>query len=504
MTFVSLLFKEPYQLKTEEPQCFADLHLNRVVQTLAGSNRTLKQIFYTKPDKIETILFRQEILKDIENPEIADHLERFCRLMEETEIYLKNAENSSDKLEKNGWLLDAACTYCRALLNLNDLFNRGICHSEGMAHLGEFLSNYVSMEPFVSLHYESSNIKKLLNSIEYGIHIKENRIRVQKLGDEEDYSDEIERIFSKFTRYAAKKPDMEIYESKIISQLELNILKMVARLYPKEFLMLDEFAGKYTGFPDPLFLRLKSEIEFYLSYLKLIQPLTENGLDFCYPEPATDGEIYNYDSFDIALALQIPKSIVKNDFILHQKERILLITGPNQGGKTTFARAFGQMHYLFALGLKVPGKKAHLHLADRIYTHFEREEKTDSLKGKLEEELLRIKEILTSSSHDTLIIINEAFSSTSLQDGLFLARRIIETILKIGARAVFVTFMHELSSLDERIVSLVSMVDKDNPEKRTYRIVRMEATGASYALTLAEKHCLTYSCLKEKLKGYIK
>jgi DNA mismatch repair ATPase MutS len=103
-------------------------------------------------------------------------------------------------------------------------------------------------------------------------------------------------------------------------------------------------------------------------------------------------DIFSKSCFDLALAKNLineNKRIIRNDFYLKGKERIIIVTGPNQGGKTTFARTFGQLHYFGSLGCMVPGLDARLFMFDNIFTHFEKQENIKNLRGKLQDDLIR-------------------------------------------------------------------------------------------------------------------
>jgi DNA mismatch repair ATPase MutS len=215
-------------------------------------------------------------------------------------------------------------------------------------------------------------------------------------------------------------------------------------------------------------------------------------------------DIYSRGSFDIALAYNLTKDaqgIVTNDFELSGHERIIIVSGPNQGGKTTFARTFGQLHHFASLGCCVAGSEAKLYLPDQILTHFECEEHVDTLSGKLQDDLIRIHDILSRATGRSIIIINEILASTSLKDGVLIGKRLMDKIIDMDSICVCVTFLVELATYKDRSVSMVSKVVPDDPSLRTFKIVRQPADGLAYATFIASKYGLTYENIKERIQA---
>ena len=159
----------------------------------------------------------------------------------------------------------------------------------------------------------------------------------------------------------------------------------------------------------------------------------------------------------------------------------------------------GQLHYLASLGLTVPGTEAQLPLADRVFTHFEREERLETLRGRFDAELVRIREILTQATGDSVLILNESFGSTTLEDALLVGADVIRQIVALESLCVFVTFVDELAAFGESTVSMVGMVADDDPAIRTYEVMRRPADGLAYAEAIAEKYGLTYRSLRRRV-----
>ena len=176
-----------------------------------------------------------------------------------------------------------------------------------------------------------------------------------------------------------------------------------------------------------------------------------------------------------------------------------MVTGPNQGGKTTFARTIGQCAYLASLGCPVPARHARLTLPDQICTHFERQEDLSTLHGKLDDELVRIHGILSRATDASIIVMNESFSSTTVNDALLIGTKVLERIIELRCVAVYVSFLDELSALDPVCVSMVGEVADDDPTQRTFKFTRRPADGLAYAAALADKYGLNYDVLGRRI-----
>ncbi|MGC8494396.1 MAG: MutS-related protein [Syntrophobacteraceae bacterium] len=490
----------------DEPRFFADLNLGRVIEAVTAGREeyNLKPFFYTLLKDINSIAYRHEVFHDLENKNIFEQIKLFSDKMRTMRGFIRFADKLYYKYQKQRYFLDAVEIYCDAVVSLSQDLSHSHLKSRGLSAFKEYMTDYVNSEDFTTLLSETKKLKAEIASVKYCMHIEGGCVRVRKYDYEIDYSSEVEKTFDKFRQEAVKDYRTNFHELPDMNHVEAGVLDLVAKWYPDVFSTLEEYCARNSGFPDETMTRFDREIQFYLACLEHVRLLENKGLRFCYPQIHSESrEVFVHEGFDLALANKLIADgapVICNDFYLKGRERVFVVSGPNQGGKTTFARMFGQLHYLGALGCPVPGRKAALYLFDWIFTHFEKEEDIRNLRSKLEDDLVRIHAILEKATTRSIVIMNEIFTSTALSDATFLSKVIMDRIIALDALCVWVTFIDELASFSEKTVSMVSTVVRENPALRTFRVARRRADGLAYAMSIAEKHRVTYGCLVDRIK----
>ncbi len=510
MTFESVLFPPGRRRKEETPEApafFRDLNLDQVIEAITAGREwqeyNLKPFFYLCPNEVDTITYRQEIMRDIEKNSLKEPIQSFAQQMRVVRNHLAQVEKLLYwRYQRERWFLDAVQAYCSGVRRLLQDLDGADLQSRGLVAFHEFLQSYVESEHFTSLLHETEQLLVTLSEVRYSLVIKGLRIDVRRYEGEPDYSVEIENTFAKFQQGAVKEYQAKFSDAPQNDHIQEAVLQRLARLFPEAFSALDRYYAKNTGFLNETIVAFDREIQFYIAYLNFIAPLKQAGLKFCYPLISPQSkEVYAYATFDLALASKLVaagRPIISNDFYLKDSERVFVVTGANQGDKTTFARTFGQLHYLASIGCPVPGREAQLFLFDKLFTHFERQEDIRDLRGHLEDDLIRIHSILEQATPNSIIILNETFSSATLKDAIWLGKQVMNRIIELDALCIFVTFIDEFASMHPKVVSMVATVLPEDPSVRTFVLERRPADGLAYDISIARKYGLTYERLKER------
>lgn len=489
----------------DAPDCLVDLHLDDIISSVVvgDTDGDLRALFYLWARDVDEVTYRHEVFRDLFADRNHAAIEEFVDNMREVTRQRQRAAKLWHPLQRHGWSLYAMEIYCRALAQLRDTLSAAELASRGMRDFRDHLDDHLGGPEFIALDGETDSVRDELAQIRYSVHIKGLHVEVDNYHGEPDYSDQLAQLFERFRHEGGRDYRVALPDYPDMNHVEEQILDRVAALHPKAFERLAQHCARYEHFIDQTLQRFASEVRFYISYLAFMRRCRRSGASFCYPKVSgAFSGIYAEDTYDLALASserQDDITLVPNDLRLTGRERVLIITGPNQGGKTTFARTFGQLCYLGALGCPVPARRAALMLPDRIFTHFERQEQVASLHGKLDDELVRIYDVLARTTSRSVIVMNESFSSTTLSDAVEISTDVILRIIEIGCVTVYVSFLDELSRLHPACVSIVGGVEPNDPTVRTFRFTRQPANGLAYAAALADKYGLSPEILQKRL-----
>lgn len=490
-----------------EPGWFMDLNLDQVVAALTEGREEhdLGPFFRSPVDDPDVIAYRQAVFADLERAPLADAVVAFAEGMGEVCRRLVLSGGLRHPLQRRRWFLDATLTWCDTVSTFAEALACVDPRSGALQAFRAHLAAYVSSAAFDELRAGSDELGRRLAAVSYTTHVRGSHVSVADFEGEADLGHEVAETFRRFRRDAAPQRRFRIPSHQDADTVESQVLGAVAELHRELFGELARFCESHHEFLEPAIRRFDREVRFYLAYRDLMDPLRAVGLSFCLPRVgAGDGEVLVRDGFDLALAARLAsegRRAVSNDFELRGDERIFVVTGPNQGGKTTFARAFGQIHHLAALGCPVPAREARVGIFDSLFTHFERRERVADPGGRLERDLRRVHEILDRATGRSIVIMNETFSSATHDDARLLGADVLARLAELGAVSVYVTFVDELASDRRAVVSLVAGVEPDDPARRTYRLERRPADGLAYAALMAAKWGLGYEHLRERLGG---
>ncbi|KRO00032.1 MutS-related protein [Companilactobacillus kimchiensis] len=509
--FDSLLFKDtnnqPKELLTSDP-IFQDLDLEDLftqVNQLTGYNITK---FNHQPliDNDE-IRYRQETFKDFQNGIIYQAFEKFTKQM----LYsfkdhqeLSHLDPQAYKEHKLVNILDSEFNAIHELLST--LTNESL-DSKGLVKFIDYLEQYDNSDKVKEIKTYIDKIDKDFGDIYYRLYLNGRSVTVEALPEHKESMDDNFReifapIFDSLNDMTAPVKMEDIHAAYNMNNLQVSIISELAKLYPEQFAELSDFYQKYADYTNLLIENTVQELTFFLAWQKIEHLIQKDtNLAFTIPILVDSGSERIDNSFDFRLALKLdhghdnPK-IVTNQFKLEPDKPFLVISGPNQGGKTTYARMVGQNLYLATLGIAIAGTSAKIRTRSAIFTHFDRQESSNKLSGLLETDVERIHQIIEKVDNNSFIILNELFSSTSEEDATELGNRVLNALNDRQASGIYVTFLESLGN-NSHVQPLMSQVTKD--AERTFKVIPEDLNGKAYTDILLKKYQLSQADIEGKL-----
>ncbi len=494
----SILDREPaFPRDKTRPAFYRDLNLDQIIQAVTlGWNAQVKKFYLYFPKNEACEAYRRAVFRDIKKKACYEALTRFLETAKEMQRYEKREEEAESDLQKTVWHLWAVRRYCEAFEGLLEKLQGADLSSEGLKTFRSSLETHLSSEEYRKMAKEASSLLDRLMSLRFVITYDRDRILISEGKTDGAYESLIEKNGDR-DRVPLKSP---FFANPNLSVLEYECLKVLSGKEPQLFSSLKATAEKYQAFGEEFCFRFIQEIPFYLSYRAFQLEMEQKGFLFCTPSADPGKEMEADGLYDLALALasvRDGRKVVSNQVRYHEGERFFVLTGPNQGGKTTFARSLGQLVFFTKMGLDVPAESANVHPFRNILTHFSVEESVETGRGKLKEELERLAPMMEAHEANAFVVINELFTTASTNDAEIMGKKVLSHFIGQNCRGIYVTHIRELAQSQPGVVSLRAML---NAEKlQTFRIERSEAEDWACAANQVNKYRLTYEQLKERL-----
>ncbi|MBR3269030.1 MAG: DNA mismatch repair protein [Oscillospiraceae bacterium] len=283
--------------------------------------------------------------------------------------------------------------------------------------------------------------------------------------------------------------------------LDTVVNKMLSSLVKK----LRDTLTKYANIAILNVSGLVPEFLYYIRCAEFISGLREKGCVFCVAQPETESvtsmSAKGFYNLMLAMNMDNVSEIVHNDLSFDQKHTVYILTGANRGGKTTITQAVGQMFILAQGGLFVPAESFRYVPCDCVFTHFPADEDNTMDLGRLGEECVRFREMFSQATSRSLVLLNETFSTTSFEEGYYIARDSVKALLTKAVRTIYNTHIHKLGEDTEELTvestgaGAASLIMRTEDGKRSFKVALAKPEGSSYAKDIAEKYGVTYDML---------
>jgi DNA mismatch repair ATPase MutS len=427
---------------------------------------------------LDTILYRQSVLSDcLKHPEIVRDM---YQLAFEAIDGAKKTYWSSFGRYPAGTLHSAVETLQMFVGMLKRLRNIADRHaqkfeSEGVSRLFAMLKAELSDEYFAEIESHLVRLRfryGVLISAELGKGNKGKNYVLRRPHDDKR---------NWITRLLAEKPPSYTYQLHPRDEAGAHAL---SALNDRGVNLVADALAQSTDHILSFFQMLRTELAFYIGCLNLHMHLQQMGEPTCLPVPATAGQrrCLFEGLYDVSLALSMGQKVVGNDVNADRKD-VVIITGANTGGKSTFLRSMGLAHLMMQAGMFVPAASLSLEVCDGVFTHYKREEDVAMESGKWDEELNRMSEIIDHLKPNSLLLFNESFASTNEREGSEIARQIVSALLKKHVKVLFVTHLYHFarSVCDHKIGDAIFLRAERRPDgTRPFKLIEAEPLQTSY------------------------
>ncbi|MCD7726811.1 MAG: DNA mismatch repair protein MutS [Ruminococcus sp.] len=322
-----------------------------------------------------------------------------------------------------------------------------------------------------------------------------------------------------FTKYI---PEKGVTREVDLNETDKALFDELDKITDKYIRTLSEALASYRAIGFDEIYALETQLDFYDGAVRFIESAEARGIEMCRPEILPKGKrIFKAEGlFDIAFYKRITgiehhkkgdDLIVRNDISFDDSSRFFILTGANNGGKTTFVRAIGICQVFCQAGLFAPAKSLSTSLCDYIYTNFPKEEEVGINSSRFTTEIKEFKQISKTITKDSLLLMNESIQSTTPKECVDIASELVKIFAIIGVRGIFATHLTDLAYMCEQInsdkdirsklKSIVMETDEQTGERK-YKVKEGLPSAISFAKTVFEKYGIDENIIRENARRH--
>jgi len=485
-----------------ENELIEDLNLQIIFNAMAQEDtflfNTARSAVLNSLTDIDTIIYRQNVLKDCLNNRsvikkiyntAATTLEEAAYYKQYTQPHYAKVISSTVKVMNSVGLLEILVAKLEELCSLTRQAEKKF-QSKGMDIFSNQQATYLTDEFFVRV---KQRIEELKSISEGG-----NIVIGSGIGNGMKGTGHIlRRITGNSQRANSGRKLWRNSVNNVIPLDNISVANSAREIEDAGLIHILRLINYFNNGIISFFEALRYEIGFYVGCMNLYSVLSEISTDVSFPVPDKIDErnLVFEGLFDLSMSVSRKERLVSNDLKAIDK-KLFVITGANQGGKSTFLRSIGIAQILMQCGLFVPAAFYRANVCDNIFTHFTREEDTNMNSGKLDEELQRMNDIVNNITGNSLLLMNEPFTTTTERDATRIAMDIIAALFENNVKILLVTHLFELSNFiyNQKLKKAIFLrAERDENGSRSYCIKMGEPLETSYGEDLFKSVMLASS-----------
>lgn len=508
------------------PETMKDLDMDEItswISVMAEERAILKTVMSRILVSPEDMKYRQEIFQDLKNsPELRESLYEAVSKIQSMKEFAGVKKATSDKDKTLYTILQelrSISLYAETARFLSEQLHKYEIRSRGLQAVRDEMDKVISTEKFNEME---EDVKTMMNDLA--------TVRSAIIGVNFTPDLDIESIAAvefmpvptrskyNFANVAAGISIMtkagqgaqaigmsHVNSVKYKDPVLVAMMPMMEKHLKRHFSSVKKVISQYRDLDMQSITEMYEGMVFYTCCARYAEKLEERGYGICMPDTSVrEDKRWEVKGFyNVRLAMLREKNVVKNDFYFTEEDRIYVLTGPNRGGKTILEQGLGLVSLMASVGLFVTADSCVGLPFRNILTHFPIDENLTINYGRLGEEAKRVREIVSETDADTLVLFNETYSTTSSSDAMYLSEDLLHILKDKGAAVIFNTHIHELAKeIPEmnkwegkgRIISVIMEI-KDNVN--TFKVKLAEPDYCSYARNIALKYGVTYDQMKE-------